>query len=189
MISLVESASCSPVCSLKISLIDTKPLVWRRVLVRDNVLLSWLHKVFQIVMGWQDSHLHRFEVGDKRYGLPELDDWDEQLLDERRYRLFDLGVRVNDGFVYKYDYGDNWNHEVRLEKLVEVDYKHPVCLEGMNACPPEDCGGVDGYLDLLKIMAKPKHPEYEAMKMWIGGDWDAAKFELSRVNLKLKRVR
>ena len=158
MISLLDAASSSPVYQLNISLADFKPVIWRRVLVRGNLRLSRLNKVLQVVMGWQGTHLHQFEIGDQHYGQKDLDDEDPELKDERRYRLSDLGLQDGSVFIYRCDFGDNWEHAVLLEKKLNDagEFKPPVCLEGRNACPTEDCGGVHGYQDMLKTLHHPK---------------------------------
>jgi hypothetical protein len=178
---------------LKITLKWSKPPIWRRVVVRANMPLDHLHGLIQIAMGWTDSHLHQFIVGRTFYGKPdpEFADMGSETLNEKRYTVADLAPAAKKKFIYEYDFGDGWQHEVVVEKVLPPDpaFKHPVCLAGANACPPEDCGGIGGYYNLLEIMADAKHPEHADMKDWIGGELNAAQFDLNEVNAVLKRLK
>lgn len=184
-----------PRYQLKITLKWSKPPIWRRVVVRADMTLDRLHNVIQIVMGWTDSHLHQFIAGAglvrTYYGKPdpEFADMGSEMLNEKRYTVADLAPAAKKKFIYEYDFGDGWQHDVVAEKILppEASFKHPVCLAGANACPPEDCGGMGGYYNLLEIMADPRHPEHADMKEWIGGVFDAAQFSLESINGALKR--
>jgi hypothetical protein len=193
MIRLAESGGGTPLYQLKITLLDYKPSIWRRVVVRSDMKLDRLHNVIQTAMGWTNSHLHQFVAEGGYYGMkgPDLEDEVDETLDEKRHVVNELISKAKDRFIYEYDFGDSWEHEVVLEKILPPDsgFKHPVCLEGANACPPEDCGGVGGYADFLEAMADPRHEEHEQMKDWIGGKWDAKKFAVEKVNLALKRMK
>jgi len=196
-ISEVQSGGGVPLYQLKITLKWSKPPIWRRVVVRANMSLDRLHGVIQFAMGWTDSHLHQFIVGAgfvrTYYGKPdsEFADMGSEMLNEKRYTVADLAPAAKKKFIYEYDFGDGWQHEVVVEKFLPPDptFRHPVCLAGANACPPEDCGGMGGYYNLLEVMADPKHPEHEEMKEWIGGGLDAAQFDLDGINAVLKRLK
>jgi hypothetical protein len=116
---------------------------------------------------------------------------DAEMLNEKRYTVTDLAPGVKQKFTYEYDFGDSWEHEVLVEEVLppDPDFKHPVCLGGANACPPEDCGGIPGYYDLLAALADPKHEQHEEMKEWVGGAWDATRFSLEHTNAGLKRIK
>jgi hypothetical protein len=182
---------------LKITLRHSKPPIWRRVVVRSDMTLHRLHDVIQIAMGWTDSHLHQFITGAGIarvfYGVPdpEFADMGNETLNERRYKVVDLAPGVKGKFIYEYDFGDGWLHDVLVEKVLTPDlaFKHPVCLAGANACPPEDCGGIYGFYNLLEIIADPKHPEHAEMKEWIGRELDAGEFSREEVNAVLKRLK
>ena len=182
---------------LKITLKGSKPPIWRRVVVPGDMRLNRLHHVIQIAMGWTDSHLHQFVVGTRSactyFGVPdpEFHDIGSETLSERRYAVADLAPIPKKKFIYEYDFGDDWEHEVIAEKILPRDpaFKCPVCLAGANACPPEDCGGIYGYCDLLKILADPKHPNYEDMTEWIGEEFDSTRFDLNEINAELKRLK
>jgi hypothetical protein len=186
-----------PLYQLKITLKWSKPPIWRRVVVRANMPLDHLHGLIQIAMGWTDSHLHQFIAGSGFARTfydrpdPEFADMGSETLNEKRYTVADLALAAKKKFIYEYDFGDGWQHEVVVEKVLPPDpaFKHPVCLAGANACPPEDCGGIGGYYNLLEIMADLKHPEHADMKDWIGGELNAAQFDLNAVNAVLKRLK
>lgn len=159
--------------------------------------LDRLHKVIQIAMGWTNSHLHQFSAGSgfalTFYGTPdpECAGLGNPVLNEKRYTIADLAPAVRCKFGYEYDFGDSWEHQVAVEKILPPDlaFKHPVCLAGENACPPEDCGGTWGYCRLLAVLADPKHPEHDEMKDWIGGEFDPTAFDVNKVNSVLKLLK
>ncbi len=109
----------------------------------------------------------------------------------RSYRVANLAPTAKKRFIYEYDFGDSWEHEVVVEKVLPPDaaFKHPVCLDGANAAPPEDCGGSPGYADFVDAMADPKHEQHAEMKEWVGGAWDATRFSLEAANAGLKRLK
>jgi hypothetical protein len=175
---------------LKVKLIDSQPSVWRRVLVPDNIKLSRLHHILQVVMGWTNSHLHQFRVGDDLYCAPEDVEFDDpNYRDEHRHTLADIAVCEKDSFIYEYDFGDCWEHQVLVEALLPPDRKAAVCLDGKNACPPEDCGGIPGYFEMLDAIANPKHERHEELIEWLGGDFDPKHFDLQQTNAQLKRLK
>ena len=196
-ISEIQSGGGAPLYQLKITLKWSKPPIWRRVVVRADMTLDRLHNVIQMVMGWTNSHLHQFIAGSgfarTFYGKPdpEVAEMGSETLNEKRYRIADLAPAAKRKFIYEYDFGDGWQHDVVAEKILPHDsaFKHPVCLAGENACPPEDCGGIGGYDNLLEIMADPKHPEHAEMKEWLGGGLDVAGFSMDGVNAVLKRLK
>jgi Plasmid pRiA4b ORF-3-like protein len=191
MIMPIDNRAGASLYQLKITLLYVEPVVWRRVVVCSDMTLDRMDRVIQTAMGWTNSHLHQFRVGRTYYKIidPEFDD--DKTLPEKRYTVRDLAPSVKSKFFYEYDFGDNWEHEVLLEKTLPMDpnFKHPVCLDGANACPPEDCGGTTGYGEFLYAMAHPECEEHEQMKEWIGGEWDASRFDLGAVNASLKRFK
>lgn len=192
MISLVEPAAGTPLYQLKISLKYSQPKIWRRIVVPSNLKLNRLHDVIQRVMPWTDSHLHQFIVGSVYYGQPDPDaDMGFETLNEKRHLIADLAPGAKKKFVYEYDFGDGWEHEIVVEKVLPPDagFKKIVCVAGENACPPDDCGGIGGYYNLLEIISNPKHPDHEHIKEWLGCDWDLHRFDLAQVNDDLKRFK
>jgi Plasmid pRiA4b ORF-3-like protein len=179
-----------PVFRLRIQLKEVHPTVWRRVLVPGGVRLGRLHDIFQAAMGWTNSHLHNFTIGDRLYGT-HIDDYPEEELDENEYTVLAAlrgGVRR---FGYEYDFGDSWEHEVTVEETTwsPLALKHAVCIDGENACPPEDVGGPYGYQQFLEALADPLHEEHDSYLVWVGHKFEADAFDLAVVNAALQRVR
>lgn len=182
--SVTKAGPSNLIYQMKITLKDVKPPIWRRILVKDDITLHAFHKIIQTVMGWTDSHLHEFIVKGVSYGDPE----DGDALDERKFRLNKLRLDEKEKLFYVYDFGDNWQHVILVEKILPIDssVKYPVCLTGKRSGPLEDCGGPWGYMELLDILEDPNHPEYEEQMEWIEEDFDPEMFDLEKINRKLK---
>jgi hypothetical protein len=172
---------------LKITLAKIQPPLWRRVEVKDCTLAK-LHDVIQRCMGWDDYHLHLFEIDGEQYGDPRQ--WDGQLdgEGERRVKLGQLVAAGVKKFGYDYDMGDGWHHTIQVEKVLEPEpgVRYPRCTAGARACPPEDCGGPWGYADFVNAVQDPAHEQHEEMLEWIGGQFDPEAFGLEAVNRKLR---
>jgi len=175
---------------IKVALKSIKPPVWRRVLVTGKISLLKLHKILQVVMGWTDSHLHRFIINGVSYSEPD-EEFGLDFRPERKTRLNEVVLNEKDKFEYEYDFGDSWFHTIQAEKIMppEDHFCYPVCLGGERACPPEDCGGIGGYTELLEIITNPQHPDYEERIEWVGEDFEPEKFDLNEVNRLLKRIK
>ena len=176
---------------INISLKGSKPKIWRRILISSDILLSDFHKIIQTTMGWTNSHLHQFVKNRTFYleRLPDDDMWDElNNVDYKKIKISDLLKSEKDKIVYEYDFGDGWEHDIVLEKILSYDKnaEYPVCLAGKMRCPPEDCGGVWGYAEMLKILRNPGHGEYESYIQWLPDDFDPASFNQEEVNELLK---
>jgi hypothetical protein len=199
MIANIEPAGANAPASiyqLKVVLNQTKPPVWRRLQVPGNASLGWLHAVIQVAMGWTNSHLHQFCIGDQACSNPafQLDEYagDPPVLNENKVSLAAAAPRQKDVLGYEYDFGDSWHHQVTVEKILSPDptlATGAVCLDGARACPPEDCGGGWGYDNLLKILRNPKHEEHDSMKEWLGRPLDAEQFDRDKVNKYLKKLK
>jgi hypothetical protein len=199
MIANIEPAAAkagAPIYHLKVVLNGTKPPVWRRLQVPGNANLGWLHAVIQVAMGWTNSHLHQFRIGDQVCSDPafQLDEYegDPPVLDEYKVSLATTAPRQKDVLGYEYDFGDSWHHQLTVEKILSSDPglgAGALCLDGARACPPEDCGGTWGYENLLKILRNPKHEEHESMKEWLGRPFDAAQFDRDKVNQYLQKLK
>ena len=175
---------------LKITLRDIRPPIWRRVRVSGDMSLRDLHGVIQTAMGWQDQHLHEFEVGGRVYGDPALDGGGPDERGVANEGNAQLGALVEAGvkrFRYVYDFGDDWEHEVTVETVGPLDpgQPYPSLLAGKRACPPEDCGGVPGYFQLLEALADPEAEEHEEVLEWLGDDFDPERLDLDAVNRQL----
>ncbi len=178
------------VFQLKITLKGSKPPIRRRVQVRGDTPLDTLHHIFQIAMGWTDSHLHQFKIGGELYGML-FDDGLEDTCDENEFTLAQVAGREKSKFKYEYDFGDGWIHDVVVEAILpaEEGVALPRCLDGKQACPPEDCGGLWGFYNLLDAIRDPQHPEHKDLSEWLGGDFDPDAFEVDRVNRNLSWLR
>lgn len=175
------AAPAGDVFQLKVTLRETKPPVWRRVLVDRASTLDHVHEVLQAAFGWWNYHLHEFRIDGVDYGVPDPDeDWGPPVTDESTVRL-DSVARAGSTFEYVYDFGDNWRHTVVVEKVSAAvgTTTVPDCLAGRRACPPEDCGGTWGYQQLVEILADPRHPKRAEKLEWIGRPYDPATFDPS----------
>jgi hypothetical protein len=183
--------SSDTVFQFKVTLVGTKPPIWRRVHTQD-CNLGKLHGIIQAAMGWEDSHLHRFVIDGVQYGPPSPDDLDFgiEMQNETKFRLSRLFPRYDKPFrfKYEYDFGDGWLHEILFEgyRPIEKGLKYPVCLEGARACPPEDVGGVWGYAEFLEALADPKHEQHEEFVEW-AGPFDPEKFDPKEATKHMKR--
>ena len=176
------------VYQLKVTLKSLRPPIWRRFLIASNTKLDEFHHTLQIVMGWTNSHLHEFEKDFERYGEPD-EDFPSDIQDERKFRLDKVLCREKEKLLYSYDFGDGWEHEVLLEKILPFEHgmTSPVCIKGKRACPPEDVGGVWGYAEFLDTVSDPEHPEHDEMLDWIGEGFDPDHFDLDEVNGLLQK--
>ena len=137
------------VYQLRVWLREISPAIWRRLLVRSNSNIADLHYTVQIAMGWTDFHLHQFIIHGKCYGVSKIGGiWFAD--DPNKLQLCDLQLREKGRFLYEYDFGDLWQHEIRVEKRLPIDQKkiYPVCIGGARSTPPEDCGGPWAFMDL-----------------------------------------
>ena len=168
---------------LKITLKGFRPAIWRRLLIASTDNLEDVHIAIQIAMGWTNSHLHMFTKGRDLYGIPD-EDYLSNVQEEIDYRLDQVLKQVKDKMSYLYDFGDGWEHEIILEKILPYETRAvlPVCLAGKRACPPEDVGGIPGYGMFLEAISDPSHPEYKEMIEWIAGDFDSEHFDLAQTN-------
>lgn len=178
-----------PTCRLRIALSEVDPTIWRRLIVPADVRLSKLADVLLVAMGWSNSHMHQFRIGDALYGM-HLEDWDKDELDEKRVSVVEA-LGDEDAFWFDYDLGDGWEHPVEVEARSSLDLglKFAVCIGGERACPPDDVGGPGGYESFLEAIADPNHAEHEEFLEWVGGTFDPDAFDLVGVNAALQRLR
>ena len=175
---------------IKVTLLGTSPLIWRRLLVPANLTLEQLHHLLQLAMGWENCHMHEFQIGQKRYGTPDPDDWLMGLppvANERTVRLSSVLGKPGPKAVYTYDFGDTWEHGIAVEKVLapESGGTYPICLDGKGHGPPEDCGGVPGFYNLLEAIGDPKHEQHGELLEWLGDDFDPEAFSVDDVNRRL----
>jgi hypothetical protein len=172
---------------LKITLDGSKPPIWRRLLVADCTL-DVLHQVIQIAMGWTNSHLHLFEYDEDRFSDPRFEpDWDDESYDETQVFLSQLIADGCEKLRYWYDFGDDWWHTIKIEKTFQPKPtdKFPICVKGVGACPPEDCGGIWGYYEFLDAVGDPKHKRHDEFVEWAGEDYDPNHFDSEERNAAL----
>ncbi len=183
-----------PVYQLKITLMHSKPPIWRRVLVPAEMPLEKLHDVIQAVFGWGNAHLHQFIKDGLFYQPDGGGDRDffpmKEKEDSHECRVCDLLCREKDTLLYEYDFGDSWDHQVVLEKIREPKKGEllPLCVKGARACPPDDCGGIGGYYQLLETLNGPECTEKEELLDWAGGPIDPEVFSLAAANSRLQRL-
>jgi Plasmid pRiA4b ORF-3-like protein len=189
-----KASRSSEIYQIKMTLRNIRPPVWRRVLVPSDFTLGQLHQVIQTAMGgWIDYHLHEFDIAGTPYGVPLApgeNDWGAPPVnDESRVKLADI-VGEGSKFRYTYDFGDDWDHDLVVEKVLPIDPKvsYPVCIKAKRACPPEDCGGPWGYAELVEILADPAHEEYEERLEWVGGRFDPEAFDVGEINSVLATI-
>ena len=177
----------------KITLLDIKPPFWRRIQIPDCTLADF-HEYLQVSLGWQNCHLHLFEIDGERYSQPspDGDDYELDFKDESDVLISKLlpksGTRTR--WIYEYDFGDGWRHEILFEgcPTKEPKLKYPLCLEGKRACPPEDCGGPGGYANVLDVIGNPKHEEHAEMLEWCG-PFDPEAFDAKKVTREMRKVK
>lgn len=177
---------------IHVSIRHTRPAVWRRLVVPATTTLAALHRALQAAFGWKDYHLHEFVCGDVVFGDPETAD-DTLVVDERAAPLGAF-ARRGSRFVYVYDFGDDWEHDVEVERVDRPatadaararDAHRIICVDGARACPPEDCGGPGGYEELIAALADREHEEHAASKRWVGRGFDPEKLDLLAINRRL----
>ena len=192
MISLNEAQPSRPgevpALYLSVALEGTEPRVWRRILVPATAKLGTLHAVLQVAMGWTNSHLHDFRFKDTTYSDPSFNLDAPSILDERKCSLAKLLVEPGDFLHYEYDFGDSWSHFVLLSEVSTTPFRSARCIEGVGACPPEDCGGIPGFMELLKAVKKPKSKAAKEYEQWLGYPYDPNAFSCDDVNPWLGRL-
>ena len=176
---------------LKFTLRDSKPPIWRRVVACSDFTFADLHDLIQLAMGWMNSHLHEFRKGQNIViGDPDLDEgFGQEILDESKIRLDSILKQEKQKILYMYDFGDGWEHDILLEKILPYNAQTPLphCVKGKRACPPEDVGGVWGYEDFLEAIGDSWHPDHADMLDWIEGHFDPDAFDLDETNRLLRK--
>ena len=177
---------------LRVALLDVRPSIWRRIHIDGRARLNAFHHVLQAAMGWSGAHLHRFDIREKHYGVPDPE-LDVEIHDERKYRLNQL-LDVGDTCDYLYDFGDSWRHRITVEAIEDVDdpdsWSGGAWIEvGERACPPEDAGGSGQYQRFLEALEhEPYGAETKAFQEWAGLDFDPERFDRQAANAAIDRM-
>jgi hypothetical protein len=177
------------VYQFKITLIGIRPPIWRRIQVPETYTFWDLHVAIQDVMGWLDYHLHEFEILNPAnglrvtIGLPD-EEFPKRNLRDWAQKIANYFSLENPSADYIYDFGDYWHHKIQLEKILprEKNVSYPVCIKGKRAGPPEDCGGIGGYENLMEIIKDPEHEEHDETIEWVGKEFDPEYFDPKEVN-------
>lgn len=181
----------APTYVVKVVLERILPAIWRRLSLPADTPLAVLHDILQEAMGWTNSHLHLFAVGERQFSDPSFE-WEEEMEDSARVRLNQVLKRKGSSIIYDYDMGDCWRHTITLEEILpatEARRRMAVCEAGARKAPPEDCGGTPGYESFLEAIRDPQHEEHDRMLVWIGGAFDPEEFNAEEINKVLKQIR
>jgi hypothetical protein len=182
--------SFNEIATVRIELRDSDPLIWREVEVPTSVTLFVLHDIVQATMGWFDYHLWEFTVGTQRYGLPMEDNWDtEPCIDASKVRLRDVLKPRRTTIDYLYDFGDGWEHRLIVSRIRagEPGISYPRYVGGEWNAPPEDCGGIPGFYEMLDALADPQHPDHTTVKEWLD-DYDPKAIDELPIKYALSRI-
>lgn len=174
------------ILQLTVELKDIQPKIWRTVHVNSDIKLNQLHHVIQESMGWTNSHLYVFKIDIIEYSLPKYKADFIRFASSLKYRLEDFDEST---FDYIYDFGDDWNHTIIIEKRIgDEKLIHPICIGGERKCPPEDVGGLPGYYNFLEAIEDEFHPEHYEYLEWCGGKFDPNEFDIDQVNRRLHQM-
>ena len=189
-----SSLGWKDIYQIKVTLLGTKPPIWRRLLVPSSLTLAQLHDAVQTAMGWQGGHMHEFCAGQRYFGKPDPEYRSmgmDPVENERTVRLSEVLRKTGPKLIYTYDPGDSWEHAIVLEKQLPVDpiASYPVCTDGKLACPPDDCGGIPGFYNLVEAFADPDHEQHKELRDWLGHDFDPMAFSIDSVNQMLLPAR
>ncbi len=183
-----KAAGPAPVYQLKVSLRSAKPPIWRRLLVPADISLARLHAAILAAFGWHGGHMHVFETAHGDFGRADRELGHRA---DRAVTLEQVAPQVKDKIRYTYDFGDDWVHDIVVEKVLDPDPStaYPRCTGGKRAAPPDDCGGIWGYEELVEVLADPAHPEHEERLQWLGladaSQFAPDAFDLEAVNSRL----
>ena len=187
-------AACVFTLKIELQAKEIKPVIWRRLDVDGRISLAKLHHFIQAAFGWSDAHLHEFEIHARTYRVPTPeDDFDVVEIQDERKAFLNRLLTVKDVFIYRYDFGDNWEHVITVEDLIadtESDLQGGAyVIDGARAAPPEDVGGSDGYHDFLETLLVDPHSEAaQQMRDWAGGKFDPLHFDIRLANAAISRL-
>jgi hypothetical protein len=176
------------ILQIKIVLKGSKPPIWREIEVKSDITLGQLHSTILRVMGWHGGHLAQFMNGREDLFIDDMMAEMEGVRSVSRKKISQWLSEPKDKLLHLYDFGDDWNHTIVVKKVLPIQpgISYPRCIDGARACPPEDCGGIWRYMDILEILKDKKHPEYEEVEEWMGKKYDPEKFDIAKVNKVMK---
>lgn len=169
------------ILKLRITIPDIKPEIWREIVVENNITFKKLHEIIQLSFGWTNSHLYNFDVNGILFSMPDKE-FENNDLDVKN-KINEFLIEKGQKAFYTYDFGDNWEHEIKIVDILkkEKGIRYPKCLDGMRNGPPEDCGGIPGYEDVIDALTGKDKSEYEDRLEWLG-DYDPEKFDIDEIN-------
>ena len=182
--------SANEIATVRIELKNSDPPIWREIEVPTSITLETLHGVIQAAIGWRNSHLWEFTIAKRRYGPPTDEDWsDEPAADARKTRLRDVLGPSKTTIDYLYDFGDGWEHRLTVANARAGDpsLAYPRYIAGERNGPPEDCGGIPGFYQMLDAAADPAHPDHADSKAWLAG-YDPNRLDESKIKRGLGRI-
>ncbi len=183
------------IIQLKISLAHSKPLIWRQILIHKDITFFELHHILQIVMGWSNSHLYEFNL--EGYRIGEVDEEEKnnrysssEVFSSTTIKISELVTQPKDSINYLYDFGDDWKHQIKVEKFHGIDtvLNYPICINGQMNCPPEDCGGIDLFYHCIDVLKDKKHPDHQEVTRWFTKKYNPEQFDKEKINRKLKKL-
>lgn len=183
-------SSFTEIATLRIGLKDSDPPIWRLVEVPTSITLKVLHDIVQVTMGWLDYHLWEFRINGTTYGLPMDEDWGTAPRKSAdRTRLHDVIGPATTTIDYIYDFGDNWEHQLTVSDVRAGDpaIGYPRFVDGERDCPPEDCGGIPGFYEMLDARANPAHPDHDEISEWLD-DYDPEALDTFPIEVALARI-
>lgn len=177
------------IIQLHVRLLEVEPVVWRRIQVRSGISLYRLNLFILYAMGWENCHLSEFVIDGKNYGWSEFDEYGDGILEFRDYRISRSLLTKGKVFLFLYDFGDGWRHEITVEDHLppEPGAVYPRCIAGAEACPPEDVGGSHSYINYLEAVLDPTHEEHEELIAW-RGPFDPGKFDIAEATRRMQTL-
>jgi len=172
---------------MRISLDGIEPEIWRKFIVDSSIFLDDFHDIIQVVMGWENSHLYAFYINGVEF-MPADDDFEKEAEDTKGVKLSKLNLEKKSKIRYIYDFGDSWEHTIKIIKIYkpEEELMTPICIDGARNCPPEDCGSIPGYEDILTALEKPTTKAAKELIEWLGDDYDPEEFDINAINKRLQ---
>lgn len=176
------------ILKLRIKITDIEPEIWREILIENNITFKKLHEIIQLSFGWTNSHLYNFDVNGILFSIPDIEFENNDL--DIKNKVTEFLIEKGQKVLYIYDFGDNWEHEIEIVEVLEKEkgIRYPKCLDGSRNGPPEDCGGVPGYEDIIDALTIKDKSEYEDLLEWLG-DYDPAEFDIDKINKAILNIR